>query len=81
MQICDSSSDEDETNKQKLKEDSEKNGHNAVDVAMKENKTPPTDAQNSKPEPMDEDVPKRRRYKKKQMVKRTYEDDEGFIRE
>lgn len=86
MRICDSSSDEDEPsslNKVVKKEDSNKNGHtgvdDAIDVCMKENKTPPKES-NLKSEPMDDGVPKKRRFKKKQTVTRTYEDDEGYIR-
>lgn len=82
MQICDSSSDEDDSESlnKNVKKENGKNGVDAGDeVDMKENKTPPK-ASAVKSEPMDEEVPKKRRIKKKQMVKRTYEDDEGYIR-
>lgn len=88
LQICDSSSDEDEPktvdkNIKPKTENKSENGHDDVDglndIVMKENKTPPKET-NIKTEAEVKDAPKRRKYKTKRMVKRTYEDDEGYIR-
>lgn len=82
MQICDSSSDEDEAPNQKDIKTERSEDEESVVKKEKENKTP-------SPEKLDTKQTnaggsggnRKRRTKVKKMVTRTYEDDEGFISE
>jgi len=79
LQICDSSSDEEDiVAKDGVKNDKDAAGDADVSMKEKENKTPPKN--NS--ENNDNDtatVPQKRRFKTKRMVTKTYEDEDGYI--
>lgn len=86
LQICDSSSDEEEPPKlTNGKSEASKLNVSDEDTAMvtkeKENTTP--EKKNEQFETngsvTDEAGPNKRRYKAKKMVKRTYEDEDGYI--
>lgn len=80
MQICDSSSDEDETpNRKDIKMECEEE---SVVKKEKENKTPSPEKQDTNQTNADGSASNRkRRIKVKKMVTETYEDDDGFISE
>lgn len=89
LQICDSSSDEEVTPAASNgKPNDSKPNVSADDAEMsvpkeKENTTPEKQNENEKDQTngsvTDEAGPKKRRYKAKKMIKRTYEDADGYI--
>lgn len=77
MQICDSSSDEDEA--PNSKDDKMECDEETVVKKEKENKTPSPEKADPNKSNAGSTGSRKRRIKVKKMVTRTYEDDDGFI--